>query len=1026
MKKKLHYLTSLLPAIVLLLSGQAAFAQNRIGGTVTDERGNPLVGVTVVVEGTSTGTTTDTDGRYSIQATEGSVLEFSSLGAATRRETVGAGVSTLNVVLSEDVTGIDEVIVVGYGTQKRVNLTGAVATISSEQIEQRPIVSVSSALQGLAPGVTVTTQSGAPGGDGGTIRIRGINSFGGSSTSPLVLIDGIEGTMDSIDPTQIESISILKDAASASIYGSRAANGVILVTTKRGGADRFSLTYKGHVGWQSPTMLPEAVNAVEFNELMNVIAANDGTTPYLSEEELELYRKNMGKDPDLFPNTDWQKAVLVGSGFSHNHNLTMTMSTDRVRMMTSLGYVDQKGIIANSDFQRYSFRNNSDVKLRKNLTMKLDIDMSYGDRLASPYQSTIFNYMNTRPADIPNVFTTGLYNGLGLNGSNPVAMMYHGGQSRTNTLRLTGAISLGWQPVKWLTLEGKLAPRYVQTNSHRFVAPVETYTDYLGTTKLTNRQYHELTESASRAFYGNYNFLATFDKDFGGHNLKVILGTERNTYDYNYLMAYRQGFNYPTYDQITAGEAPDMDNNGYRYQWAIQSFFGRINYNFKERYLLEANLRIDGSSRFSKANRWGYFPSISGAWRISEEPFMKEAKHILSNLKLRASYGTLGNQNLAGSDAASYYPTSQNLSVGSFTMNDIIYSIATLNTLANPDITWESTTVTDVGIDIALFGKLNITADWYNKITNDILMTLDISPAIGLSAPYQNAGKVRNTGWELSVGYTDRWGDFTFGINANIADVNNKILDMKGLTATSGVLRNQEGSSIASIYALRSMGYIQTQEEADWINANCPQYNTVHPGDLRYYDANHDNEITDDDREIIGSTIPRYTYSASINFGWKGLKLSALFQGVGKVDGYLNYYYVMPNVQNGTFRKAHLDYWTPENRNAQTPRLTNDTNNWKDSSFWMRSASYLRLKNLQLGYEFPQRWMSKASIKSLYVYVNAQNLFTVTNFWRGYDPEVAYGGDSSGNFDAVAIGGASAANNYPQVKIYTVGLELKF
>lgn len=381
---------------------------------------------------------------------------------------------------------------------------------------------------------------------------------------------------------------------------------------------------------------------------------------------MALYRKNMGKDPDLYPNTDWQDAVLTGSGLSHSHTVSLGIGSERVRMLTTLGYVDQNGIIETTDFQRYTFRNNADVKFNDKLSMKLDLSFSNGDRRSSPYQGTIFNYMNTRSADIPNQFSTGLYNGLGLQGNNPVALMLEGGQNKNNTLRLSGAITLTYEPVEWLSLQGMLAPRYATTNKHNWKKPVTTYQDMEGTATLTSTPYATLTESGSRAFYGNYNFLMTFKKNFSGHDLKLILGAERNTYDYKYLSAYRQVFNYPDYDQIDVGEIENMDNSGHRYEWAIQSYFGRLNYNFKERYLLEANLRIDGSSRFSKSNRWGYFPSVSGAWRISEEPFMENAKHILDGLKIRASYGTLGNQNLAGGDAASYYPTTPNLALGIF------------------------------------------------------------------------------------------------------------------------------------------------------------------------------------------------------------------------------------------------------------------------------------------------------------------------------------------------------------------------
>lgn len=1027
---------------MLIVFAPAAFAQSAptVTGTVTDQSGQPVIGATIIEQGTTNGATTGVDGSYSLKLRGGgnsANLIFQSLGFVSQTVAVN-GRTKIDVKLAEDAVALDAVVAIGYGTVKQKDLTTAVSVVKTDDLARRPITSASGALQGKAAGVQVIQPNGSPG-QGMVVRVRGASSIS-SSNDPLYVVDGVpvgEGNyaIAYLSPNEIESMQVLKDASSAAIYGSRAANGVILVTTKRGSKERFSITYKGYVGWQSPTDLPDMVNALEFRELTRAMYLNDGVDlngekpgstpiPDYNDEDMALYRKNWGKDPDLYPNTDWQDAVLTGSGFTHSHNVSLSVGSERVRMLTTLGYVDQEGIIKNADFQRYTFRNNADVKFNDKLSMKLDLSFSNDDRKASPYQSTIFNYMNTRPADIPNQFSTGLYNGLGMQGMNPVALMLYGGSNNTNTIRLSGAITLTYEPAKWLSLQGMLAPRYTTTNRHNWKKPVTTYQDYKGTSTLTSASYATLTESGSRAFYGNYNFLATLKYNFSGHDLKLILGAERNTYDYKYLMAYRQVFNY-NYDQIDVGEIDNMDNSGRRYEWAIQSYFGRLNYNYKERYLLEANLRIDGSSRFNKSNRWGYFPSVSGAWRISEEPFMQDVKHIIDGLKLRASYGTLGNQNLAGGDAASYYPTTQNLAMGQISMNDNIYSLVTLNTLANPDIKWETTTMLDVGVDFSLFNKLNITADWYRKETKDILMKLDMPLGIGLNAPYQNAGKVRNTGWEVSVGYNNQWRDFSFGVQANLSDVKNEILDMRGKTSTSGVLRNQEGYSIGSIYALKSLGIIRTQEEADWVNANCPQFKeTVQIGDIRYADIDGNNSIDENDKDIVGSTIPRYTYSLNLNFGWKGLRLGLLFQGVGKTDGYLNTYYVMPSNQGGTFRKEHLDWASAENPNGKTPRLTSaNKNNWYDSSFWMKSAAYLRLKNIQLGYELPKSWMHRIGLNSAYLYVNAQNLFTVTNFWDGYDPEVGYGGDSSGDFDVVKLG---SANNYPQVKIVTVGLELKF
>ena len=1028
MRKLLHISARLLIAMFVCCFSLTAFAQKvSVKGTVVDDKGAALYGATVVimengalVEGG--GTTTGANGEFTISATAGQSLEVSYLGYKTAIVAITAQKTLYKVTLEADSKALDEVVVVGYGSQKRVNMTGAVATVSAESLDQRPVTSTSLALQGLAPGVTITSQSGAPGADGGSIRIRGVNSFGGSSTAPLVLIDGIEGDLDSIEPTDIETISILKDAASASIYGSRAANGVILVQTKRAAKEKFSITYKGMVGWQAPTDLPEVVDAAEFRELTNAMNINDGTTP--TYDNVDEYRANMGTDPDLYPNTNWQDVILQGSGFMHRHSVSMSATTDRIKMRSMFGYSNREGIVNNSNFTRYNFRNNLDVKLHKKLTLALDMAFTNSDRIANPYQSTIFNYMNTRPADIPCYYSTGLLNGLGMMGNNPVALMNEGGWNKNNFVRLSGAATLVFKPVKWLTVQGMVAPRYITNNAHNWKRSVTTYQDPEGTATLTSQPFHTLTESGRRTFYGNYNFLVTFDKDFGNHNLKAMVGTERNTYDTKYLSAYREVFNYE-YDQITAGEIENQTNNGYQYQWVVQSFFGRINYNYKERYLFEANLRIDGSSRFIKKNRWGYFPSVSAAWRISEEDWMESAKDVLDALKIRASYGTLGSQNLAGnSDAASYYPFSQNLAIGNVAMGGNIYPIVTLNTMANEDIRWETTTVLDVGVDATLWGKLNITADWYQKHTDGILMTLNLPLGNGVNAPYQNAGKVKNTGWELGIGYNDRWGDWTFGVNANISDVVNEITNME-VPDTDGVLRNEQGYSIASIYALESMGIIRTQEEADWVNANCPQFSeTLQIGDIRYKDINEDNKITADDRTIVGSTIPRYTYSATVNAGWKGINLSVMFQGVGQAYGYLNTYYVQPSRQGGTFRKEHLDHANVDNPNGITPRLTAiGTNNWQDSSFWMKSAAYLRLKNVVLSYTLPKNIVKKAHMQGVTVYVSGENLLTFTNFWDGYDPEVGYGGDSGSKFDTAKLGNA---NSYPQIRTLTLGLDIKF
>ena len=990
-----------------------------VKGKVVDRFNNPLPGATIQVTHSPEKTITDVDGNFNFETIEDAELIVSYIGFRTLKLKT-AGENFIHVVLDEDSQLLNDVVVVGYSTNKKVNLSGSVSSLNSEKLASRRVSNVSSALQGMAAGVTVTTQSGEPGGNGGHIRIRGIGTFGGDSAAPLVLVDGVEGTIDEVDPNIIESVSVLKDAASASIYGSRAANGVILVTTKRGGSqDKFSISYKGYFGFQGATMLPQKVDALEYMQLENVAAGNDGSDLPYSDEYIREYVAGMATDPDIYPNTDWQDLILTENGFNHGHTLTLTSSSERIKTLTSIGYLDQTGIVVNSSYRKISVRNNMDIKLSDRLDMKFDIQVSNANKNSSPYEGHAFNYMNTRTPNIVNQFTTGLYNGAnGLMGNNPVLLLREGGIVKNNVIRATMAMALTYKILDGWNVSVQATPRYITKNNHNYKNSVTTYGDPEGTTSFKSGEtYNSLTESAYRYFYWNTQALTNYEKQLDDHYFKVMAGMEGQTYTEKTLSAYRQVFNFPQYDQIDAGNIENMNNGGGEYQWAINSFFGRLNYNYKERYLVEANIRTDGSSRFAEGNRYGVFPSFSAAWRISEEPFMESIRDRVDNLKLRASWGKLGNQNIG----SSYYPTTQQLSTGSISMGGNLYTTSAVTSLSNRDLTWEASTMTDLGID--LFGCINITADWYRKITDGILMKLDIPNHIGMGAPFQNAGKVRNQGWELSVGYSKKLTrDFSLDAALTLSDVKNTITDMRGTSSTSGDIRNQEGSSINSIYGLICDGFINSQEEADEINANCPQFGTtVYPGDLKYRNVSGDNKITTDDKTIIGSTVPRYSYSFNLGVGYKGIRLSAFLQGVGKADGYLNSYYVMPCYQGGTYRKEHLDYWTEQNHDASTPRLSyKSSNNTYTSSFWMKSAAYLRLKNLQLGYDLPSKWMKAIGLKSAYIYANAENLLTFTDFWDGYDPEVNYNASAT---DGVSLG---AANNYPQTKAFTFGVDIKF
>ncbi|WP_205511614.1 SusC/RagA family TonB-linked outer membrane protein [Longitalea arenae] len=999
-------LSTTLTVYALFLSGIPAFAQTNspvtIEGQVLDDKGAPLQGINVVIKGAQGGVATGADGSFTLQAPAGNAtLVFSSVGYVTREVAVKGATKNLSIRLQSSTNTLNDVVVIGYGTQKKVNLTGSVENISSARLADRPVTQLSAALQGVAPGVTVTTTTGAPGSDAGTIRIRGIGTL--NNANALVLIDGIEGNMNELDPNMIESISVLKDAASSAIYGSRAANGVILVTTKRARGEKLTITYNGYMGKQTPTNLPDKVDALDHMRLLNLAYRNTGLTPVFTDAQIEKYSQEMFNNPDEYPNTDWQEEVLKGSGLMQNHSVGISGSSGKLRFLTSLGYLKQDGIIKTSSYERYTLRNNADVKFSDKVSMKLDLQLINRNTTEPGRGMTnVFSQMNRIPATQLGRLTNGKW-GEGWNGNNPIAMVEDGGFQKNNTLSLQGNLQLSYKPVHWLTADLVAAPRFVNAYDDNFVKAVTTYTG-AGSVAFTQPAKSEKTNSNARSYYGNYRANVTADKDFGEHSIKWMVGASQETYYYSDFTAFRDNYLFPDYTVINAGDKSNQQTTGSATEWSLQSFFSRFNYNFMGKYLLEANARYDGSSRFAEGHKYGFFPSFSAGWRISEEHFMQDLRSVLTDLKFRASWGTLGNQNIGTN-----YGFVSSIALGSYAQNGQVVSLGALNDMNNEKITWETTTMTNVGVDLVLFKNLSITADWYRKITDDILLTLDIPLYIGLNAPVQNAGKVSNVGWELGVNYNGRAGkDFTYGINFNISDVKNKVLDLKGISASS-LLQSREGYSINSIYGLEADGYFQSQDEID---NHATQVGVLAPGDIRYVNQNKDNIINDEDYKVIGSTIPRFTYGLNLNAAYKGFSFNAFLQGVGKANGYLYSYAIQPFYSGGTAHEQHKDYWTPENPNAVFPRLTyNDGgNNYQPSSFWMKNAAYLRLKNITLAYSLPISLISKWGMNALKVYVGGQNLLTRDKFWKGYDVETAVG----------------TGNAYPQVKVYTVGLDIKF
>jgi len=971
-----------------------------ISGNVTDDKGSPLPGVSVKVKGSSIVTITNEKGEFKLNVTDSNpTLVFSSIGFIAREIKVIDN-QPLNVVMVEDLAKLNEVVVVGYGTQKKVNLTGSVSVVNGDDLSKRPVGQTSAALQGAAPGLTVRQQSGQPGRDGGSLLIRGVGTLG--SAAPLVLVDGVETSIDNVSPNEIQSISVLKDASSAAIYGSRAAGGVILVTTKRASKDGFSVDYNAYGGWQLPTDMTKMVNGLDHMNMINEAYTNTGRSPLYTQAIIDEYTTGRLTNPDKYPDTDWEKLTLKTNGFMQSHHVNLSSSSEKVKILSSFGYLDQDGIIPNTNYKRYSLRLNTDLKLSEKFSSAMDLFLLRTDMIEpSAGTPTVFHWMRRIPANQAGLLSTGQY-GEGWNGDNPIAKSKDGGLNLLSPVSTIINLDLKYKPVTWLTASVVYSPKFQIDHDKRFIDVVQTY-NWDGSKSFATPTKNSLTESYSRSWYNNIRAVVTVDKDFNDtHHLTAIAGFQQEDQVDNYLSAYREVFLLPQYQEVNSGNKVNESTGGSSSHWALRSVFGRINYNYKNRYLLEANGRYDGSSRFASANKYAFFPSFSAGWRIDQEPFMNGINKFVSNLKLRASWGRLGNQNIG------LYPFAAFVGLGNsnYTFDNQIITGSSLTNMANSEIKWETTTVSDIGLDLNLGTKFSLTADYYYRKTTDILLQLDIPKMLGLNAPFQNAGVLENKGWDLSFGYRDQVGEFKYNITFNVSDVKNKVLDMRGVQRT-GLQVNHEGYPMNSLYGYEAEGIFMNAQE---VSSHAKQFGIIAPGDIKYKDQNGDGKIDNLDEIIMGSHLPRLTYSSNIDLSFKNIDFSIFLQGVGKGDGYLFGQGIMPFYQGGTVQEQHKDRWTPDNTDAAFPRFAfNETNNIQNSTFWLKSAAYFRIKNIQLGYTIPASLL-KGKIKNFRVFASGQNLLTISDFWKGYDPEGPVGNGSW----------------YPQMKVYNVGLNAKF
>lgn len=1005
----------------------------KVSGIITDDKGEPIIGANVVGK-PGISTITDLNGRFSMTVPSDATLTVTYVGY-TKKSVKVAGKTDIKIVMEENQETLSDVVVVGYGTQKKVDLTGAVSMITSEKLKSRPLSNASSGLQGMLPGVTVVNTTGQPGVDGTSIRIRGLGTIG--NANPLVLVDGVEGDLSTLNPDDIQSVSVLKDAASAAIYGSRGANGIILVTTKRVNgkeqAPRISLST--YFGTQKPTRLPKMCNAVDFMELDNEARENVGTAAAWTDEQIEKVKT--GSDPNYFGNTDWISAVLNSSAPQQNYALTVDGSNGKTGYMMSYRYFDQAGLtVGNSTGEK---RHNLRLKIDSNISDRIEVTANLGytkrDILAPVSSLTsgggaIYAAMRTAP-NSPVYYTDGSW-AYGGGNTNPVAILYDGGKRTTDAdeLSLMGIAKLkimkGWDATATYSSLNENSLGTVLNKSIVFTNP-----DNPDTPVYTYNSPNSLSNSDMRACQQTLILQSNFDFAINKHKFSGVGGFEQEWDVIRNFSASRTNLITEDDPTLNLGSNESMSNDADASQWAMRSIFGRINYNYEDKYLLESNYRVDMSSRFAHAYRVAQFPSISAGWRLSEEPFMKFSRVLFDNIKLRASWGMLGNQYVGSSDFP--YLSVINAVSGSSYIGTQAVDAYTQTTLSNAKLTWEPINMIDGGIDLTLFGnRLNFTYDWYNKNTNGILLKLNYPSQIGATPSEENAGSVNNRGWETEIGWNDKAGEVVYGLSFNISDVKNKITSLGTSSPDlSSYKIRRVGDPIDAFYGYIAEG-LMTPEDFDYYDQNTKKYmvenvpvvvgNDYEPGDIKYKDISGpqgkpDGRISPEyDRVVIGSAIPRYTYSFKGNAAYKNFDFSFTIQGVGKCDGYLT----------GSARHAfqdmagypqtiHLKRYNVEtnpNPNASYPRLTYNTsfNQSTFSTYWLEDASYMRLKNIQIGYTLPAALTKKVNIQNCRFYASGENLLTLTNFFYAYDPETPI---SSGGY-------------YPQVKTFVIGLNLSF
>ncbi len=1013
--KKLIMLSFMLSVINI-----AGYSQNiNVKGVVKDVNNAPMPGVAILEKGTTNGTITDSNGNYVIKVSNSNVtLVFSFIGMKTQEVAVN-GMSTINIKMESEDVALDELVVVGYGTQKKVNLTGAISNVTAKELDARPITNMSNALSGLATGVYVSQPDGQPGKDDATIRIRGVGTL--NDANPLILIDGVESSMSDINPNDVESISVLKDAASSAIYGSRAANGVILITSKKGKVGKLKVSYSGYYGVQSTTKKMDYVkDFATYMELGNEAYENVDMAPIFAKSEIELWKTT--HDPVLTPNIDWVDVWYGDNAAIQSHFISFSGGTEKTRYNFSLGYLDQDGITPDTWAKRYNFRMNWEGSIFDNLKIGTNLSGSWKD-LEDLDWSEIFHQMPGIPYEKNKDGRYGYAQALGAGTVNNPRAQWESRDALQRQTRFLGKAYLNWEIIPGLKFSENIAVNFYNGLSRTFQGKVDLWNfseDAIMRTlgaprkaKNSNDEHYTITNYTTL----NYNFSLADD-----HNFNALAGYSYESFRLDKFSGSIEKFHNNQLQVLNVGlENPQV--TGTASEWALISWFGRLNYDYKSKYLFEANIRYDGSSRFKKGNKWGIFPSFSAGWRVSEENFMSDVDW-LDNLKLRLSWGKLGNQNIGAYPYQTTYSLGQN-----YTMGGAVTSGIASTAIVNTNIEWESTTTSNIGIDATLFGKLNITAEYFDRLTDGILINMKVPKTMGdKTDPIVNLAEVRNNGWEFSANYRDKLGDLNYSVGFNISNVTNEVTKYQGEVRSGGDFVTWEGHPFNSMYGYVCEGIIRTQEELNQLNENARQLsgnnsayfinNKTKPGDLKYKDLDGNGIIDSKDRKIIGNTIPKFTYGFQLNLSYKQFDFNALFQGVKDRDSYLGGVGVFPMGVNGDRGQIPSKWvnnrYIPSDQStwqsASLPRIVNIGNhrkNYEFSTFWKQDASFLRVKSIQLGYTLPKiKGIDKARI-----YLNGENLFTFTDF-EGYDPERSQT--------------ATGISRYPLQKTISFGVQVSF